>query len=442
MYLRRLVYPIVWIGLWMGSVIGVSPALAGFCEPLAPPAGLTESVATESQIRDRAYNAPAGTTLFIAPGTYTLTSYVHIVNDGISLRGATGDRDDVILDFGGMVGGAFGVMIDADDVVLADLTIRNTSDHGVAIQGADSPTLYNLHIVDSNDQLVKVNPVGDGSEDGLLACSLLEYTTSAPDDYTNGISAHNAQRWVVRDNVWRRIRTSSDNAPVQTILFWSGSRDTVVERNLLIDCSRGIAFGDSSHGPGDHIGGIVRNNIIYNRLPHDTAVEMVHATGWLVAHNTVLLLDPLPGLSWGMEARFADTTGTFANNLTNMTIWENRDGAAAVAGSDNIEAADPGWLVDPEAFDFRLTSRAGSAIDRGSSGYLGQIPADFHGELRDAAPDIGADEWQPGLSDVIEMLRVLAGLAGASDLVDDINNDGVIGLAEVIHLLGWLAGAE
>ncbi|SHH77468.1 type II toxin-antitoxin system PemK/MazF family toxin [Desulfofustis glycolicus] len=180
----------------------------------------------------------------------------------------------------------------------------------------------------------------------------------------------------------------------------------------------------------DVVNGIVRNNIIYGRRPHDTAIEMVHATGWLVVHNTVLLLDPLPGLSWGMEARYADTTGTFANNLANMTIWENRDGAAAVAGSENIEAADPGWLVDLESYDFRLTSRAGPAIDRGSTGYLGQTPEDFYGELRDAAPDVGADEWQPGVSDVIETLGVLAGLAGASDLVDDINNDGVIGLAE------------
>jgi hypothetical protein len=67
--------------------------------------------------------------------------------------------------------------------------------------------LYNLHILDINDQLVKVNPRigGGGSDDGLLACSRLEYSTSAPDDYTNGISAHHATDWVVRDNQWYRI---------------------------------------------------------------------------------------------------------------------------------------------------------------------------------------------------------------------------------------------
>jgi hypothetical protein len=67
----------------------------------------------------------------------------------------------------------------------------------------------------------------------------------------------------VRDNVWERIRTPG-NTPAPTILFWSSSTDTIVERNVLIDCYRGIAFGNAYHTePGDHIGGIVRNNVIY-----------------------------------------------------------------------------------------------------------------------------------------------------------------------------------
>ena len=83
---------------------------------------------------------------------------------------------------------------------------------------------------------------------------------------------------------------------------------------------------------------IVRNNMILTRMPHDVALEMVHANGWLVAHNTVLLLNP-DGLDWGMEARFADTLGIFAHNLTNMRIWPNRDGgqATVVGNISNAE---------------------------------------------------------------------------------------------------------
>lgn len=172
------------------------------CPPIPSPTDPIITVSSESALRTQAYAAAAGTTIWVSAGTYNMGSYIQIVNDGIAIRGATGDRGDVILDFGGMASGHFGVLVDADDVTIADLTIRNAHDHGVSIQGRDRPKLYNLHIYDIRDQLVKVNPAGNGSEDGLLACSRLEYTTSAPDSYTNGISAHQAHRWMVRDNEW------------------------------------------------------------------------------------------------------------------------------------------------------------------------------------------------------------------------------------------------
>lgn len=351
-------------------------------------------VSSEEALRDQAHLAAPGTTILISAGSYLMKRYVHIVNSGITLRSETGDRRDVILDFGGMQTGHFGILVDADDVTIADLTIRNARDHGVSIQGNDRATLYNLHILDIGDQLVKVNPAADGSEDGLLACSRLEYTTTAPDEYTNGISAHQAQRWVVRDNEWYRIRTPG-NSPVPTILFWSGSSDTVVERNLLIDCYQGIAFGNASHGSGDHRGGIVRNNVIYASLPHDTVIEMVHARGWLVAHNTALLLNPVPDLTWGMEARFADSRGTFAYNLTNMRIWPDRDGAQGTL-TGNATHAKTNWFVDAAAGNLHLSATATEAIDQ--AGPLSRVTDDLDGDRRPIgpAPDIGADEYRSG----------------------------------------------
>jgi hypothetical protein len=366
-------------------------AANGFCPALAPPDGMPITVSSESALRDQAYRAAAGTTILIEAGTYNLQSHVHVVHDGITLRGATGDRDDVVLDFGGMVNGHFGILVDGDDVTIADLTIRNAHDHGVSIQGRDRPLLYNLHILDIRDQLVKVNPAGDGSEDGVLACSRLEYTTSAPDSYTNGISAHNAHRWVVRDNEWYRIRTI-DDTPAPTILFWSGSTDTIVERNLLVDCYQGIAFGNASHSGIDHSGGVVRNNMIYASMPHDVVIEMVHARDWLVAHNTALLLNPVSGLTWGMEARYSDSQGTYAYNLTNMAIWHNRDGANGVQVG-NVTTAGASWFADAASGDMHLASTATGAIDQAAT--LADVSDDFDGDARPigAAPDVGADEY-------------------------------------------------
>lgn len=364
-----------------------NPTATAYCPPLDPPTGPTIAVSNQTDLINQAYNATAGTTLLIAPGTYNMGSYVHIIHNGIALRGQTGSRDDVILDFGGMVGGHFGILVDADDVTIADLTIRNAADHGVSIQGRDRPVLYNLHILDINDQLVKVNPAGDGSDDGLLACSRLEYTTTDPDGYTNGISAHTAHRWVVRDNEWVRILTSN-GTPVPAVLFWNDSSDTIVERNFFLDCGRGVAFGLND----GHTGGTVRNNMFLFRQPHDVAIEMADATGWLVAHNTAVLLNPSSGLTWGMEARFSSTQGSFVNNLTNMNIWTNRDGAQATSSGD-VTNAQTGWFVDALNGDLHLAAGATAVIDQASS--LPQVTDDFDGDARPigSAPDIGADEY-------------------------------------------------
>jgi hypothetical protein len=378
----------------MPEDLGVSPGentAADFCSPLAPPGGPTVTVSNESDLREQAHTAAVGTTILIEPGTYNLEDMIHIVNSGITLRSSSGNRDEVILDGGGMIIGLTQViLIEADDVTIADLTIRYGGEHGVAVNGSDRPLLYNLHIYDTGYQLVKVNPVGDGSDDGILACSRLEYTSTSPEEYTNGISAHDAHRWTVRDNQWYRIRTPG-NTPVPTILFWSGSSDTIIERNLLFDCYQGIAFGNASHGAGDHIGGIVRNNFIYASLLHDSVIEMVHATGWLVAHNTVLLLNP-NGVTWGMEARFEDTSGTFAYNLTNMNIWTDRDGAATTSTGDIIDLQSD-WLRDPANGDLHLVSGEVPPVDAAT--VLPEVLTDFDGDPRPQgeAPDIGADEY-------------------------------------------------
>ncbi|MBN1179694.1 MAG: right-handed parallel beta-helix repeat-containing protein [Anaerolineae bacterium] len=425
----------------VASIQPQGPGDDGLCAPLPPPqAGApVVTVSTEAALREQAASAAPGTTIFVAAGTYDLQGAVQVLGDGVTIRGATGNRDDVILDGGGMLtfSNTHVIYIDADDVTVADLTIRNADEHGISVNGSDRPFLYNLHIVDTGYQLVKVNPLGDGSEGGVLACSHLEYTTTAPTDYTNGISAHDAHDWTVRDNLWERIRTP-ENVPAPTILFWSGSTGTLVERNVLIDCFQGIAFGNSGHeGPDDHVGGVVRNNFIYASLPHDSVVEMVHARDWLVAHNTALLLDPYGGVTWGMEARFEDSSGTFAYNLLNMPIWNDRDDAAgAVTG--NVTTADGSWFADPGVGDLHLLASAAGAIDQ--AGALAQVSDDVDGDLRPigSAPDIGADEFgtpapPPELTPTayLPIVTAVAPVAGARIQPEDLFYLGAFRLPDV-----------
>jgi hypothetical protein len=55
-------------------------------------------------------------------------------------------------------------------------------------------------------------------------------------------------------------------------------------------------------------------------------------------------------------------------------------------------------FVDGAGGDLHLLASAGSAIDQGYPGATGMSSDDIDGALRDAAPDIGADEYPANFS--------------------------------------------
>jgi hypothetical protein len=93
-------------------------------------------------------------------------------------------------------------------------------------------------------------------------------------------------------------------------------------------------------------------------------------------------------LTWCIEARYADASGIFAYNLTNMDVI-NRDGASGTM-TGNVTDAEASWFVEAGAGNLHLTSSATSAIDQGAP--LDDVPEDIDGDSRDPSPDVGADE--------------------------------------------------
>ena len=88
-------------------------------------------MSTETQLQNAVRAASANTTILISPGTYTLTStlYLNGVND-VTLRGATNNRDDVVLVGKGMDNSnygnvQFGVWTNGQRITIANLTIRD-----------------------------------------------------------------------------------------------------------------------------------------------------------------------------------------------------------------------------------------------------------------------------------------------------------------------------
>src|SRR5262249_22609490 len=159
----------------------------------------------------------------------------------ITIRGATGNRDDVVIKGGGMDGnlGQLGFQVlNAQDVTIADLSIGEVRTHAVQLQGeqgADRVHLYNLHLFDTGQQFVKgdagynTGRPPDGVDRGIVEYSLLEYTTIGPKSgYTNGVDIHRGTDWIIRFNVFKNIRVPR-NAPRllgPAVLMWSQSEST------------------------------------------------------------------------------------------------------------------------------------------------------------------------------------------------------------------------
>jgi len=397
------------------------------CAPLPAPTGnvievtASEAASLPSIVRD----APAGSTILLGDGTYRMTGgeserRIQIISAGVTLRSASGVRDAVIID--GEYETQEIITVSASDVTLAHFTVMRAVHHPVHVTGGASAdttgvVLHDLHIVDGGEQFVKINTSGATpntyTDAGVVSCSLFELTDAGrpevvPDPggcYTGGIDGHQARGWLVRDNVFRGIHCENGSLAEHAIHFWTASRDTIVERNTIIDCARGIGFGLGDGGGGDpdrayvddpypgvgyvgHYDGVIRNNVIAitpGFTYFDTGIELEQARGTRVLHNTVIHPDTAFA---SISHRFPNTLVTLENNLV-RTI-RARDGSAA-SGDSNLEGAEDALFVDVAGHDLHLVPSAAAAIDQGVT--LPDSGPDIDGDERsDGAPDLGADE--------------------------------------------------
>jgi len=161
-------------------------------------------VARVDQLVRAVAEAGRGTTILIADGTYRLDgAFLRFATPGVTLRGASGRREAVVLD-GGYASAEI-VQILASDVTVADLTLTRAYDHPIHVMpagGRDTTRalLYNLRVVDPGQQAIKVNPVEGGgyTDQGIVACSRVELTDAGRGQvrdncYTGGIDVHAAR---------------------------------------------------------------------------------------------------------------------------------------------------------------------------------------------------------------------------------------------------------
>ena len=389
----------------------VSPGFAQFspvrpAPPLPPPSGPVVNVSTVAGLQAAVNALVSGTTIVIAPGTYRLTQTLRIRNGvvNVGVRGATGNRDDVVILGNGMNTPGVDIALkveNAQDVLIANLSIGEVFNHPIQLQGemgAERVRMYNLRLFDAGQQFVKStvdfnNP--NGVDDSIVEYSLIEFTSiGPPDGYTEGIDVHHGDNWIIRYNLIRNLRVPPGATFVNrpAVLMWSGSENSIVHSNVIINCERGIIFGQNPQ-PGfahSHVGGMIYNNFIYRTDPvnADSGITVWDSPGTKVFHNTVIQNGTYP---IAIEYRFPSTTGVeIVNNLTDGWIID-RDGATGSVYS-NFTGATSSYFVNPAIADLHLTPAATQAIDLGV--YLPLVLTDWDGETRPAGAgsDIGADE--------------------------------------------------
>jgi hypothetical protein len=401
---------------------------AEFCAPLPAPDGEIIHVSSVNDLQAALNNLAPDTTILLADGVYNLSgAYIWIDQPGVALRSASGDREAVLID-GGYTTTEI-VTVAASDVTIADLTLRRAGTHPIHVVSTDAgdtlnTLIYNVRIIDPRQQAIKINPHAAGiyfPDDGTIACSQIELTDAGRAQvsgcYTGGVDAHQARGWTIRDNriggFWCQSGLSE-----HAIHLWRGSRDTIVERNILRDNARGVGFGlatstEARTYPDDpcpaadggyvgHYDGLIRNNFVFasrselfaSEYGFDCGICLWQACGAQVLHNTVASTQaPFSSIEW----RYDYTDVQVINNLVTHNL-RDRGGVAYTAG--NLEYQPLTVFVAGGDGDLHLAPMASAAIDQGQALAPGACNHDIDGDPRPIGDgyDIGADEYgEPAL---------------------------------------------
>ncbi len=364
--------------------------------PLDSVFGVIDTVGTVTEFQNaisQANSSGGNRTILIENGSYPIastSSYPYITASNVIFRSLSGNRDSVIITGTGMSSVApltenvFYIV--GDNVTIADVTIKDVGNHGIAVEG-DNLLVQNVRIQNTYEQMLKGTSAGDGSDSSRVQCSLFEYTAEVgPNFYIGGIDVHEGSDWIVNDNVFKSIASPSGSAAEHAIHFWNSSSDNTIERNIIFNCDRGIGFGLGS-SPND--GGIIRNNMIFNDgtgLFDDVGIGLETSPNTKVYNNTIHI-----EYQNAIEYRFVETTNVdIANNLTNKII-KSRNGGQAVVYS-NITNASSTWYIEPTEGNLRLNANIPDVIDAGAN--LSDVVFDLDQYARPpATTDIGAHEY-------------------------------------------------
>ena len=377
--------------------------------PLPAPTGPTVRVSDVSQLIAAIENAKPGETVLVEDGHYFMPRYVAIAADNVTLRGASGHRDRVVIDGAKSKHGELIGITACRGVTIADLTIQNIRYNGFKINSDSNVqdlTIYNCvihNIWQRGVKGVKVlkarRPHECPKNCRVQYCLFYNDRPKRLEDdpgdiaggnYVGGIDVMYAHNWVISDNVFIGIQGRTREAR-GAVFIWHEARDCIVERNIIIDCDVGIAFGNShklDETPFHCAGCIARNNFI-TRCP-ESGIVADYTRRCRILHNTIH--DPTNRLR--RLLRFVhDNPGLLvANNLLSGPGFRD-ESDDPVELADNMLGLYAAAFADPARGDLHLRQPLAAFVDKARP--TPDVTDDIDHDHRDSKPDIGADESSP-----------------------------------------------
>jgi len=378
---------------------------------LPPPQGQVIKVSTVQELINALAEVKEGGTIFLADGHYMMPHFVEIKTDKVSLRGASGSRERVIIDGAESRDGELIWITACSGVTIADLTIQNIKWNGFKINSETNVqelTIHNCIIHNIWQRGVKGVKVPKANREAIRPkrCRVqycLFYNDRpkqlsddshdiAGGNYIGGIDVMYPADWVISDNVFVGINGSTREAR-GAVFIWHDAQGCIIERNIIIGCDAGICLGNPyrDEETTTHCTGcIVRNNFVTNAT--EGGIVLVYTKNCQILNNTI----------YEKESRLARLIRTVFDNY-DLLIANNLVSGAKIRDEstdkqrfikiwsvNNVEGDFADAFVDPVKGNLHLSRGIDRVIDRAVQ--LPEVVTDIDNQPRGDKPDIGADE--------------------------------------------------
>ena len=394
------------IMLFLVITVVTASAYGKEAPPLPMPTGGVAWVKESGQLKRAIEGAGTNSTIMIADGIYEPGELIYMrKGKNVTIRGASGDPSKCIIRGKGFNVGTTNDDIlrlgNVENVTIANLSFEECRSYGIKIEGENDPrnvNIYNCHFHNIGVRAIKGTAGGKGIvAGGSVKYCLFENTKIPPADwlfggnYITAIDMMVLDGWVFSDNTFKDIK-GRDGQARGAIFIWVRSKNVTVERNTILNCDRGVSFGNPSGSTAFQAGtphmkdAIIRNNFI---VPGpDAGIELWWADNIKVYNNTIWRQDE-GGLGIrGGSKEWPITNIDIANNLIRGTNMLTAEG---VKLRNNLVSGLNNYFADAVNADLHITGNAAGAIDKAIP--LAEVTDDYDGYPRGLAPDMGACEF-------------------------------------------------